>query len=126
MNPYVTWAAAVACLVSGLLSTWVLQHRPVWARRAAMVMAGSGVVLLANEALRMEATAYIGICVAIVGSTFVNWMVCRQAERELHRRAIETLELLAELHRERQRSEIDRAAQRTRGESTGIWPPKEC
>lgn len=116
MIPYVTWAAVTVMMVAGVLSTWVLRQRPHWSTRAAAVMSGSGVVMLSNEALRPQPTAYIGAWVLIAGLTFMNWSVCRRAERDHHRRTIETLELLAELNR------IHQLRQREAADRVGIWP----
>lgn len=120
MNPWVTWAAAVTAMVAGVLTMFFLRDRPRWAARMGGVMAGAGVVALANEALRPDPTAYIGIWVLVAGVTLVNWTTCQRAEREHHRRVMETLELLADL----QRMQADRARLIERGERT--WPPKEC
>lgn len=124
MNPYVTWAAAMVVVVCGLLSSWVLRQRPRWATRAAAVMAVGGVVVVGNEALRTEATAYVGVWVLIFGTTFMNWLVCRRSEQDHHRRVAETLELLSEMAR------VQRNRARLMSEGgVGIYeppPPKEC
>lgn len=133
-NPTVTWAAAVVVVVAGVLSTWVLRDHPRWAVRAAAVMAGAGVTVVANEALGSAPTAYVGAWVLVAGTTFMNWRWCRRAECQHRRRIRDTLDLLAELermHRERARMMADEALTR-RGESprdhhgVGIWPTKEC
>lgn len=124
MNPYVTWAAAMVCVVCGLLSTWVLRQRPRWSMQAAAVGAGASVVVVANEALRTGPTAYVGVWVLILATTFMNWSVCRRSERDHHRRVAETLELLSEMAR------VQRNRARLMSErGVGIYsepPPKEC
>lgn len=122
--PWITWGASMVTVASGMLSTWVLRDHPRWAMRAATVMTIGGMVTVGNEALRPEVTGFVGVWVLILGATILNLSTCHRAERQHHRRVMETQVLLydlARMHRERARLLADEAMQR-RGEP----PPKEC
>lgn len=117
MNPYVTWAAGSVMATAGIASLYVFNRYPMWSKRLALVQIAASLVVIFNEALALRPVwnAYVGVWLVIVGTTIMNWRICRRAERQHHRRIMEALEVLGELDRMHRRAAhpADR-------------PPKEC
>ena len=105
-------------VVAGIASTWVLSWSPKLARRATVVQIVAGLVMVGNEAARTEPTGYVGVWVLILGTTIMNFSICRRAERQHRRNVMEALSVLGDLermHRERARMMADHALLRRGG-----------